>query len=76
MGAAKVVAENEKSLPDHLLSRLTWESCSWGVVYPGADVPKHGWGWVERSGAGDGSGPAVVPVPIFEKKHKLGTQVV
>lgn len=47
MGAAKVVAENEKPHPDHLLSRLTGELCSLGYHVPGR---RHAQVWLELGG--------------------------
>lgn len=60
MQAAKVVAENGKPFPGHLLSRLS--QCSPSVRYPAQTR----WTWDEAGagwkglGAGSGSGPSVV----------------
>lgn len=60
--AAKVVAENGRPLPGHLLSRLSQYSPS--VRYPAQMC----WSWDEAGweglGAGSGSGPSVVQEEI------------
>jgi len=68
MGAAKVVAEKEKSLPDHLLARMT------GSRVPGVSGTRAqtspsvaGAGGRQRSGC---------CACFFKKKHKLGTWVL
>lgn len=73
MGAAEVVAKNEKPLPDHLLSRLPWEPCSPGCHVPGC---RHARAWLGLGGKGWCWGQAVVPLLCLFLFSRRNTNLV
>lgn len=73
MGAAKVIAENEKPLPDHLLSRLSWEPCSPGCHVPGR---RHARAWLGLGGKVWGWGQAVVRLLFLFLLTRRRTNIV